>query len=137
MDLLKLREQLKHHEGVRLKPYRDTVGKLTIGIGRNIDDVGISMDEAEIMLDHDIQRVVQDLDHYLPWWKSLNDVRQRVIADMAFNLGISKLLGFTQTLAAIKQGDFEAAAEHMGKSLWATQVGKRAVTLQQMMRTGT
>lgn len=136
MNLDLLRQQLIRHEGVRLRPYRDSVGKLTIGIGRNLDDVGISQDEAEILLDHDIQKVIQDLDTYLPWWKSLTDVRQMVLADMAFNLGITKLLGFTQTLASIKQGDFESAARHMSQSVWATQVGNRAVRLQEMMRTG-
>lgn len=123
-------------EGVRLKPYRDTVGKLTIGTGRNLDDVGISIDENDYLLMNDISRVERELDQYLPWWRGLDAVRQRVLANMCFNLGIAGLLGFKQTLQFIQSGQYEAAASAMLASKWASQVKQRAVRLADMMRVG-
>lgn len=136
MDTGQLAIELTRDEGLRLKPYRDSVGKLTIGIGRNLDDVGISEEEAEHLLLNDIQEVVLDLDRALPWWRTLDEVRQRVLANMAFNLGIVKLMKFPNTLRFIKDAQYEAAAEAMAASLWHRQVGPRAVRLEQMMRTG-
>ena len=74
---------LKLDEGLRLKPYRDTVGKLTIGIGRNLDDVGISEAEAEYLLSNDLDRTISDLDKYMLWWQTLDTPRRRVILNMA------------------------------------------------------
>lgn len=136
MDRLKLKVQLVKHEGLRLKPYRDTVGKLTIGVGRNLDDVGISKDEAAMMLDADITKVDQALGNALPWWDALDDVRQRVLANMAFNLGVLGLLKFKRTLARVAAGDYSAAADEMLSSKWAAQVGARATELAAMMKTG-
>jgi len=131
-----LKRQLIRHEGLRLKPYRDSVGKLTIGVGRNLDDIGITEHEAAYLLETDISRVLEDLDRNLPWWRELSEARQLVLADMCFNLGITKLLGFKQTLQAVKEGRYHDAANHMGQSRWAVQVGNRAKHLQDMMRTG-
>lgn len=136
MDMDTLRAELTRDEGLRLKPYRDTTGNTTIGIGRNLSGVGISLAEANALLDSDISRAVADLDRNLPWWKSLDGVRQRVLVNMAFNLGINGLLGFRHTLDAIRAGNFEAAANGMLASLWAKQVGQRATRLAVMMRTG-
>lgn len=136
MNRTELREQLIIDEGLRLKPYKDSVGKLTIGVGRNLDDRGISMHEAMFLLDNDIEAVEDDLDQRLPWWRGLSDARQLVIANMCFNLGICRLLGFKNTLAAIKSGDYAAAADGMLASKWAGQVGKRAHRLAKMMREG-
>jgi len=136
MNRTALKEQLIRHEGLRLKPYLCTAGKTTIGVGRNLDDNGISMHEAMLLLDNDIDAVEDDLDQRLPWWRGLTEARQRVLADMAFNLGIGRLEGFRNTLAAIKTGNYPAAAEGMLASRWATQVGKRAQTLAKMMREG-
>ena len=132
----KLIALLKKHESIRLKPYLDTVGKLTIGIGRNLDDVGISLDEAEYMCNNDIDRCIWDLDKHLPWYKDLSENRQLVLMDMCFNLGISKLLGFKDTLASIKAGNYELASEQMLQSKWASQVKGRALELSNMMREG-
>mgnify|MGYP001023309749 CR=1 FL=1 len=134
MDINLMRKELIRDEGLRLKPYKDTVGKTTIGIGRNLDDVGISKDEAYLMLDNDIQRTSDSLDKNLPWWKTLDEVRQRVILNMAYNLGINSLLGFKNTLAAIQAGRYNDAADGMLASKWATQVGARATRLADMMR---
>ncbi len=129
-----MRAELVRDEGLRLRIYKDTVGKLTIGVGRNLDDVGISKDEAYLMLDNDIQRTSDSLDKNLPWWKTLDEVRQRVILNMAFNMGINSLLGFKNTLAAIQAGRYNDAADGMLASKWSTQVGARATRLADMMR---
>jgi lysozyme len=136
MDMSKLVEQLIDHEGERLFPYSDTVGKLTIGVGRNLTDVGISKEESRLLLYNDIEKVVDGLDAALPWWDSLSEARQRVLADMAFNLGLKGLLGFKNTLALIQAGDYDEAADNMLLSKWATQVGRRAQTLAGLMRRG-
>jgi len=128
-------KQLMFHEGVELKPYKDTVGKLTIGVGRNLTDVGISLTEAEFLLSNDIDKVIDDLDRTIPFWKNLSEVRQHVLLDMCFNLGISGLLKFKNTLNDIEDGHYHDAAVNMLKSKWARQVGQRADRLVEMMRT--
>ena len=136
MNLTALKEELIRDEGLRLKPYRDTVGKLTIGVGRNLDDVGITKDEAMHLLECDIRRVKDDLDHALSWWRGLDDMRQRVLVNMAFNLGITRLMGFKNTLAAMRAGNYVDAAKGMLDSKWADQVGERATRLAAMMVEG-
>lgn len=136
MNRAKLREQLKRHEGLRLKPYKDTVGKLTIGVGRNLDDVGISYQEADALLESDISRVEDAVVRAIPEYAILPDVRQRVLLDMAFNLGVDGLLKFKRFLGLIRIANWEAAAEEMLASKWATQVGTRARVLSQMMKYG-
>lgn len=148
--------ELVRDEGERLKTYRCTAGKLTIGVGRNLDDVGLLPGEAEEMkitlnsirtkgitraqsrkmLSNDIDRVIRDLDRHLPWADKLDEVRQRVIINMAFNLGIHGLLGFRNTLAFVRGGQYDRAADNMLKSLWARQVKGRAVRLSELMRLG-
>jgi len=128
--------QLVQHEGLRLKPYADTVGKLTIGVGRNLTDKGISEGEASFLLRNDIADVEHELSARLPWFAMLNEVRRRVLFDMAFNLGTAGLLKFKNTLAAIERGDYEAGARGMLASKWAAQVGRRAERLAKMMATG-
>lgn len=136
IDYEQLTRQLKLHEGVVLKAYECSAGRTTIGVGRNLDDVGITDDEAEYLLQNDIDRVVVALRRELPWIDELDEVRQRVLFDMGFNLGISGLLQFKKTLKAVKDGDFERAGRMMLDSKWATQVGKRADRLSVMMAMG-
>jgi lysozyme len=131
-----IEEQLILHEGLRLKPYRCTAGKLTIGVGRNLDDVGITQDEAMYLLRSDVARCARDLRNRLPWFDSLDAIRQRVLLDMAFNLGIKGLLSFKNTLEFVRKGEWKSASENMLKSKWAKQVGRRAVRLSTMMMTG-
>lgn len=133
MDIEALKDQLILHEGLKLKPYKCTAGKLTIGVGRNIEDIGITEGEARALLDNDILRVAQELDNGLPWWRDLSDVRQRVLLDMAFNLGTPTLMKFKNTLGLIEAGDFVGASEEMLRSRWAEQVGQRAITLSKAM----
>jgi len=131
-----LRRQLIRHEGLALKPYRDTTGHLTIGVGRNLTDQGLTHEEAMALLDHDLVRVEREVRTAIPWFFELDDVRQGVLCNMAFNLGITKLLEFHETLTAIHRRDYMAAAAHMLDSYWARQVGHRAVELAEAMRDG-
>ena len=132
-----IKEQLVRHEGLRLKPYRCTAGKLTIGIGRNLDDCGITQSEAYVMLINDIMNCEKQLQAKIPdIYNGLDEVRKSVLLNMCFNLGISGLLGFKNTLEFIKVGDWERAANNMLVSRWAKQVGRRAIELSELMRKG-
>jgi lysozyme len=131
-----LKDELVRDEGLRLKPYRDTVGKTTIGVGRNLDDRGLSTDEVHYLLDNDIREVEEELSARLSFWRNLSEVRQRVLMNMAFNLGIDGLLTFRNTLKAVEEGRYSDAAKGMMQSKWAKQTGARAVRLAQMMLVG-
>ena len=130
-----IEEQLILHEGLKLKPYRCTAGKLTIGVGRNLDDKGISKEEALFLLRNDIATVTTQLQKY-DWYISTDPVRRKVLIDMAVNLGVGGLLKFRKMIAALERGDYEGAADQMLDSRWAEQVGYRAVRLAEMMRSG-
>ncbi len=133
----RIKAQLIRHEGLRLKPYRCTAGKLTIGIGRNLDDCGISQAEAYVMLINDIMNCEKQLQSKIPdIYNGLDEVRKSVLLNMCFNLGINGLLGFKNTLAFVKAGDWERAANNMLVSKWAKQVGRRAIELSELMRKG-
>lgn len=155
-----LMAELIRDEGLKLKAYRCTAGFWTIGVGRNLEAVGIDKDEtlalkitrqscmdkgitraqALHLLDNDIDRTEGDLDRYLPWWRKLDLVRQRVLLNMCFNMGIGHegrgLRSFKNTLRFIETGQYEKAAEGMLASKWAKQVGKRANRLAELMRLG-
>jgi len=129
-------ELLIYHEGLRLKPYMDSGNILTIGVGRNLEQLGITKEEALFLLHNDVARVSRELDAKLPWWRSLSDTRQKVLISMAFNLGMSRLLAFNGMLSALESGDYSEAAEHMLASKWASQVGNRAIELAYLMENG-
>lgn len=128
--------QLRRDEGVRQFPYVDTVGKTTIGVGRNLTDVGLSGVEIDFLLQNDIDKVTTQLQSRLPYFDALDPMRQAVLQNMCFNLGFAGLEGFPKMLAAFAQGDWDTAADEMLNSLWATQVGARATRLAQQTRTG-
>ena len=136
MDLNKLKAQLIVHEGLRKYPYVDTVGKLSIGVGRNLTDVGLSNQTIMQMLDEDILRTMNFINTHFLWFPRLNDVRQRAIADMTFNL-MGKMLQFKKMLAAIHVEDWNTASKELLNSKFASQVGIRAKTLAHMLRFGT
>jgi lysozyme len=136
MNRIVLMRRLQVDEGLKLKPYRDTEGKLTIGIGRNLDDVGISAEEAQQLCLNDIDRVVTHLDSKLTWWRGLDEERQMAVANMAFNLGIGGLLKFEKMIAALQGKNYHVAADEMLDSVWAQQVGARAHRLAASMRGG-
>jgi lysozyme len=127
---------LIRHEGLRLKPYRDARNKLTIGVGRNLDDAGINREEALMLLNNDIATVRREIERAFPWVSRLNRVRKNVILDMVFNLGLPGFRRFKKTIAAIKAEDWENAAREMLDSQWAKQVGERAKELAAMMKRG-
>lgn len=133
MNRTRLREQLKRHEGVRLMPYKDTVGKLTIGVGRNLDERGLSELEVDYLLDNDVTSAYNDVVRVVPGFNTLSEDRQHALLDMVFNLGVSRFLRFRKFLAAIDARDFERAAAEMMDSKWARQVGQRAETLKAMI----
>lgn len=135
-----LLNRLPAEEGNRLKPYKDSVGKTTIGIGRNLDDVGISMAESLYLCSNDLDRTIADLDKNQPWWRNLDNVRASVLLDMAFNMG-DELAGhglqsFVGTLSLVSTGNYSEAAAGMRTSTWAKQVGQRAQNLANMMENG-
>jgi lysozyme len=129
-------EQLKRDEGLQLTPYKDSVGKLTIGYGRNLDDVGISTEEASSLLLNDIERTTNDLSKHLPWIAGMDQARAGVLLNMAFNIGIYGLLGFKKFLALAEAMSYTDASEEMLNSKWAEQVGARAHRLSLQMRSG-
>ena len=129
--------QLKRHEGFRSKPYKDSVGKITIGYGWNLDDVGITQDEAEKKLASQIHDA--ELELARQGWFGVPDaeaIRREVLTNMTFNLGMPRLLGFRRMIAALHVLDYEEAAKEMLDSRWAIQVGSRSSELADQMRTG-
>lgn len=132
----KLILMLKRHEGYRSKPYLDTVGKLTVGYGHNIEDVGLTESEAEFILANDIERADDGLRQIYPWVANLDEVRRSALIDICFNLGLSGLSKFHNMLGAMALGDWEAAANEALNSRWAGQVGNRAKELAEMIRKG-
>ncbi|MEE9159959.1 MAG: glycoside hydrolase family protein [Gammaproteobacteria bacterium] len=134
MDSEKLSEDLIRDEGLRLKPYRDTVGKLTIGYGRNIDDVGISESEARSMLANDIAAASNECESAFGFWPRLGEGQQRALVNMAFNMGLPRLRGFRNMLAALEAGNYDTAADEALDSRWARQVGDRAQRVADLMR---
>ena len=131
----KLVENLKRHEGLRLKPYLCPEGKITIGFGRNLEDMGISEKEAEMLLMSDIQRCYEELDVF-SWFHDLDQVRQEAMVNMLFNLGLPTFLEFKRTLKFMAEGAYSQAAAEMLDSKWANQVGDRAKELAYMVDTG-
>ena len=128
-------DSVKLGEGTRLKPYRCTAGKLTIGVGRNLDDVGISMEEAEYLLMNDLKRAEKEAEKFSVY-KKLNQARKDVLIEMVFNLGFARLSGFKKMFAALEKGNYDEAANQMLDSNWHRQVGKRAERLAYFMRIG-
>lgn len=137
-----LRQRIKEHEGTgpvrlgRFMPYRCPAGKLTIGHGRNIEDIGISRVEAEFLLDNDIDSIERSLTSHVLWFANLDDARKGALIDMGF-MGIGKLLKFHKMLDALKQGDYAAAAREALASKWSQDVGpRRAQAVAALLRDG-
>lgn len=147
-DRAALRELLWKHEGCVLKAYDDATGLViqpgdriigypTIGVGRNLLGRGITETEADLLLSGDITDVCLELDKLIPWWVTLDSVRQIVLADMCFNMGAANVVKkWPNFMAALEQKQYGRAAQHMRQSKWCTQVGVRAVELIRMMERG-
>ena len=129
-------EELKKEEGFSNKIYKCPAGKNTIGFGRNLDDVGITKEEAEYLLKNDIMKCDRELSELIPFYDKLNPARQYVILSMCFNLGFSGLLKFKKMLKAVREEDFTKASIEMLDSKWAYQVKSRALKLSVIMKTG-
>ena len=134
MNLAQLKADLIEDEGSRLKPYRDTVGKVSIGIGRNLTDVGISSDEEDLMYRNDVQRVMTQLDRALPWWNALPEPAARVLANMTFNMGLGGVLQFKTTLQELREHRFKDAADSLLHSAVARQLPNRYGRLAALLR---
>lgn len=138
----------RHDEGVRTLVYDDATGKTigpgttvignpTIGVGRNVGPGGPGLRDVElsIMLDNDVQHYEEQAGVF-DWFHNLDEIRATVVVTMIFNMGFRKFCTFKNTIAYIAAGEFDQAADGMLKSLWAKQVGERAVRLSEMMRHG-
>ncbi len=136
MDYISICEQqLPVDEGVRPMPYHDSLGLLSIGIGRNLAK-GLSQDEIALLFKNDLDAAARDAASLVPSFHSLSEVRKAVICNLVFNMGKARVSAFVQMLEAIADADFNKAADQMLASKWATQVGSRAIRLAKMMRDG-
>lgn len=128
-----IERDLERDEGRRRKAYRDTVGKLTIGVGRNLDDKGLRDDEINLMLRNDIKEAESELDRTQPWWRDHPAAVQGVLLNLMFNLGATRLGKFITTLSLIKRRDYRGAANQLRRTLYARQVGQRAERLAKIL----
>ena len=143
IDRNRLIEELIMDEGYKTETYEDHLGFLTLGVGHLVlsadpeikQPVGTPVAEERIKecLNNDIDTVCEELDRNMSWWRGLDGVRQRVLANMCFNLGYPRLSKFVKFIDAMQKGDWKKASEEMMDSKWATQVGRRAIRLQQMV----
>jgi lysozyme len=122
MDLNKLKQSIKKHEGLKLKPYQCPNNKLSIGYGRNLEDNGITLQEAEKLLETDLLNIKLELVDKIKFFYKLDDVRQNVLLEMAYNMGVPKLLGFKNTLVFMQKTDFINASKEMLNSKWHEQM---------------
>lgn len=129
--------------GFRARAYPDPITggePWTCGFGCTGADIGPdtvwTLDRAWQRRDAKIAEAKQLLDRNIPWWRQLNDARQDVLVNMAYNMGWPRLSGFAHMLDALDHGDFDRAADEMLASLWAQQVKGRATRLATQMRTG-
>lgn len=139
LNKTKLIESLTKHEGLRTLPYEDSVGVLTIGIGHNLEDRPLTNRAVLTILEDDIAEAAHELKrlkNYINFDKTLSDERENVLIELMFNLGSPRLSKFVKFWAAMKDADYEAASIEMLDSKWARQVGQRAKTLAEQMRTG-
>lgn len=136
IDTARLLARIKRAEGFRTYPYQCPAGKLSIGYGRNLEDVGITRQEAEYLLRNDVQKAMDGVQRKISWFETLDDVRQAVLVEMAYNCGLGGLLTFKKMLTALGAHRYEEAAAEALDSKWARQVGRRATELAKMLRTG-
>lgn len=122
IDRKRLVDQLQVHEGVRLRPYKDTVGKLTIGIGRNLTDKGLSASESVYLCNNDIDEALNEAAKY-GFFDALDPIRQNACVELMFNLGADKFSGFRKFILAMTARDYNTAEQELLASAWTGQVG--------------
>ena len=115
--------------------YQDTLGIWTIGVGHNIEEKGISPAVMELMLDEDIEEAIVELKRSVSFFSKMPEQVQEALVNLSFNMGIPRLMQFKKTLAYLRDGDFEAAADELLDSRYAEQVGRRADEVADMIRT--
>jgi|TARA_R110000824_G_scaffold292054_1_gene480474 lysozyme len=131
-----LKEQLVRHEGLRLTVYDCPAGYKTIGVGRNLEGKGITEEEALYLLGNDINYFTEQLRDNLGWFDDIPEAKQKVLINMAFNLGVGGLMNFKNMLSAVEEERWGDAATEMLDSKWAKQVGNRAIELSGTMAGG-
>ncbi len=130
-------DMLKRHEGYKRFPYEDSVyKKLTVGYGTNLDDRGISKDEAEFMLLNDIERITNELRSRISYWHKLSVTRRDVLVNMAYNLGLRGLFTFKKMFVALEMNDYDKTGDEIMNSKAAMQTGRRYLELAELMRGG-
>ncbi len=127
-------EMLARHEGFEGKPYKCTSGKVTIGYGFNLDDWPLTPSECLPILESRMRRVRTDLANRISYFFSLPEAAQDVLVNMAYQMGVSGLLGFRRFLAALQARKFEDAYHEGLQSAWAQQTPKRARELMDIIR---
>ena len=135
----KIIEMLRKHEGVETHAYKCTADKTTIGVGRNIDPnggIGLSNDEIDYLLANDVERVDAELFQVFSWYDDLDDPRKDAIMDMCFNMGLPRLMQFKKALGAMSAKNYDSAAVEFLDSRWAKQVGQRAISITDIIRSG-
>ena len=126
---------IARHEGFSPIPYKDTVGKLTVGFGHNLYNP-MSQAKARVLLEDDIRDAIRDLITVFPALWSFGENRANALIDMCFNLGINKFNGFGNMIAAVNRGDWKLASQEAENSMWFTQVGNRGKEDVKMLREG-
>ena len=127
---------LIRHEGWMEKPYQDSLGIWTIGVGRNLSR-GLAEHEIMYLLQSDIATCEDELSRNLPWFDDLDTVRRDCMIDLCFNMGYPRLSKFTKALAAMSEGNWDRAAYEFMDSRWSKQVKTWAVDICNMIKTGT
>ena len=122
---MKIEELLIKHEGLKLKPYKDTKGILTIGVGRNLEDNGIEQNEALLMLKNDIKRCENELREIFINFDELPENAKLVLIDMIFNLGKTRFLKFKHMISAVKNRNWENMIKEMKNSKWCRELKNR------------
>lgn len=131
----KLRAFLISHEGYKDKPYVDTTGNITIGIGRNLSGRGVLPTEIDMMFDHDVDYFFNFLSDHFAWFNKLNPARQIALVDMAF-MGTKSFLTFEKMINALANQDYYQAAKEILNSEYEKQVGSRAWDIANVIKTG-
>lgn len=132
--MVEMVERVKKHEGLRLKPYKCPAGKLSIGYGRNLEDCGITEEEAEELLINDLDKAEEDLRRNFAWAENIDRRKFYALVELVFNMGITRFKGFKKMLGACEKGEWSKASDELLDSLYAKQVGKRAKTLANILK---
>jgi lysozyme len=128
---------LMRDEGFRSRIYVCTAGKPSVGYGRNLQDRGVTEEEAQYLLNNDVLLAEKELTAWYPWWVKCPGSVRRGLINMAVNLGISRLDGFRKMLACLQAGDYKGAAREALNSKWSDQVGERAVRIAKLFEEAT